>query len=259
MRIRLIGTAALVLASVPAWAQEIPAEVTGPRKVTAAMVRCTDLPINTYPDRKITIKGVALVETRLATMNGPLMIGRTPEDGLAIGNRYSVHRLHNETPMSFGATPSNTEGFASLNNVAIITITAIDEFNALAQIDSACNPVQPGDFIQPLVEPTLPTTAAPMGAIDFTDRGKVLFGTQHRNVFGDGDTFSIDRGTVHGVVPGARYAVYRDPGLGPPGMPLVYLGEAVVLVVNELTSKVALVRAVEPVYGGDTVVPRRQQ
>jgi hypothetical protein len=40
-------------------------------------------------------------------------------------------------------------------------------------------------------------------------------------------------------------------------MPLVYLGDAVVLVVNELTSKVALVRAIEAVYGGDTAVPRR--
>ena len=259
MRIRLIGTAALVLASVPAWAQEIPAEVTGPRKITAAMVRCTDLPIASYPEKKITIKGIPVVESRMMAMRGTLMIGRTPEDGLAIGQRYSLHRLHSEVPMSFGATPSNTDGFASLQNVAVISITAIDEFNALAEIDSACTPVQPGDFLKPLVEPTLPTSAAPMGPIDFTDRGKVLFGTQHRNVFGDGDTFSIDRGTAHGVVPGARYAIYRDPGNGPPGMPLVYLGEAVVLVVDELTSKVALVRAVEAVYGGDTVVPRRQQ
>jgi hypothetical protein len=193
----------------------------------------------------------------MMAMQGDLMIGRTPEDGLAIGQRYSVHRLHNEEPMSFGATPGNTEGFASLNNVAIITITAIDQYNALAQIDSACSPVQPGDFLKPLEEPTLPTTAAAMAPPDFSDRAKVLFGTLHRNVFGDGDTFSIDRGSVHGVVPGARYAIYRDPGNGPPGMPLVYLGDAVVLVVNELTSKVALVRAIEAVYGGDTAVPRR--
>lgn len=259
MRIRLIGTAALVLASVPAWAQQIPAEVTGAHKVTAAMVRCTDLPINDYPDRKITIKGIPVVESRMMAMRGNLMIGRTPEDGLAIGQHYSVHRMHNEVPMSFGANPSNTDGFASLHNVAVITITAIDEFNALAQIDSACTPVQPGDFLKPLVEPTLPTTAAPMGQEDFADRGTVLFGTIHRNVFGAGDTFSIDRGAQHGVALGARYAVYRDPGLGPPGMPLVYLGDAVVVEVNNLTSKVALVRAIEAVYGGDTVVPRRQQ
>jgi hypothetical protein len=221
------------------------------------MVRCTDLPINDYPDRKLTIKGIPVVESRMMAMRGTVMIGRTPEDGLAIGQRYSVHRLHSEVPMSFGATPSNTDGFASLNNVAIITITAIDEYNALAQIDSACSPVQPGDFLKTLVEPTLPTTAAAMAPPDFSDRGKVLFGTQHRNVFGDGDTFSIDRGSVHGVVPGARYAVYRDPLGGLHGMPLVYLGDVVVLVVNETTSKVALVKAVEAVYGGDTVVPRR--
>ena len=78
MRIRLIGTAAFVLAAVPAWAQEIPAEVSGPRRVTAHMVRCTDLPITTYPDRKITIKGIPVVESRMMAMRGSCVASVAP-------------------------------------------------------------------------------------------------------------------------------------------------------------------------------------
>src|SRR5687767_10437122 len=159
MRIRLIGAAALVLAAAPAWAQELPREVTGPRKITRAMVRCTDLPITMRPSTKITIKGVHTIEDRAMSMDGQLMIGRTLDDGLAVGQRYSVHRMYDDAIVPF---PKPGEGFADLLNVAVITITAIDEFNALAEIDSACGPVQRGDFIQPLFEPTLPMTAAPM-------------------------------------------------------------------------------------------------
>ena len=252
MRIRLIGAAALVLAAAPAWAQELPREVTGPRKVTRAMIRCTDLPITAPPSKKITIKGVHAIEDRAMSMDGQLMIGRTPDDGLAVGQRYSVHRMYEHIPAPF---PKPGEGFGDLLNIAVITITAIDEFNALVEIDSACAPIQRGDFIAPLVEPVLPTTAAPMAPPDFSDRGKVLFGNNNRLVFGDGDTFSIDRGTLHGVVPGARFAIYRD---SQNGMPLVYLGDVVVLVPDEQTSKVALVRGVEAIYTGDVVVPRRQ-
>ena len=41
-------------------------------------------------------------------------------------------------------------------------------------------------------------------------------------MFGDGDVFSIDRGTAHGVAAGARYAIYRDFHNN---LPLVYMGE----------------------------------
>ena len=59
-------------------------------------------------------------------------------------------------------------------------------------------------------EPTLPTTASEMLLPDFSDRANVLEGTDAKAMFGDGDTLSINRGTAHGVVLGARYAFYRD-------------------------------------------------
>ena len=74
-------------------------------------------------------------------------------------------------------------------------------------------------------------------------------------IFGDGDVASIDRGTVNGVVAGSRYAIYRDFHNG---LPLVYMGEAVVMSVNEQTSKVVVTSARDAVGPWDVAVPRRQ-
>jgi hypothetical protein len=66
---------------------------------------------------------------------------------------------------------------------------------------------------------------------------------------------SIERGSLHGVVPGARYALYRDFRNG---MPLVHVGEAVVLETAQQTSKVAITRLTDPIQSGDIAVPRRK-
>jgi hypothetical protein len=109
-------------------------------------------------------------------------------------------------------------------------------------------------MLEAYVEPVLPATAAAMDAPDFSDRARVLFGADSRTIFGDGDVMSIERGTLQGVTPGARYAIYRDPHNG---MPLIHVGEAVVLTTAEQTSKASVTRAFDAIQPGDIVVPRR--
>jgi hypothetical protein len=109
-------------------------------------------------------------------------------------------------------------------------------------------------MLEPYTEPTLPAAAAAMQRPDFSDRANVLFGADSRVTFGDGDVTSIDRGTLHGVVPGARYAIYRDLHNG---MPLIHVGEAVVLVTSEQTSKLSVTRVIDAIQPGDIMVPRR--
>ena len=74
-----------------------------------------------------------------------------------------------------------------------------------------------------------------------------------QQAFKAGDT---DRGSLHGVAPGQRFAIYRDfrQGRTPP---LVYLGDVVAMTVNEQTTKVVVVKAVDGIMPGDVVVPRR--
>lgn len=250
MRIRLIGAAAIWLAAIPAWAQS-PKELRGPWTLTPTMVMCTDVPVATKPIPGMIVKGIHHYDPKLLATEGPVVIGRRPDDGLAIGQRFIVARVKNAP----GGFPRPGEGFGDLRITGTVTIKALDEVNAMAEIDTACDSIEPGDFLEPYTETVLPASAAAGDvAPDFGDRGNVLFGSDNRALLGNGDVLSIDRGTAQGTVPGARFAIYRDRR---DGMPLFYLGEMVVLAVGEQTSKVVITRTVDGVEPGDVVVPRR--
>jgi hypothetical protein len=274
MRISVLSAAALWLAAAPVFAQTT-REVTGPLTLTPAMVTCTDLPIVTKPIPRLVVKGPQSTDDRLAVVTGnQLVIGRSPDDGLAIGQRYTASRLNRDAKYF----PRPGEGYGGLRMTGFLTITAINEWNALADVDFACDGIEVGDYLEPFAVTDLPGTAAANLYPDFSDRGEVLFGADNRVLVGAGDVVSIDRGTAHGVVIGARYAIYRDkprhtfipkssrsksaPTEGkemPQGtlLPLIYLGDAVVMSTTETTSKVVVTKAVDGIMEGDTVVPRR--
>ena len=249
MRNPLIGAAAMWLLAIPSWAQS-PPEVRGPWTLTPHMVMCTDLPVATKPVPRLTVKGIHIHTEKMVATSGPIVIGRMPDDGLAVGQRFVVARLFD--PRNF---PRAGEGFGSLRITGTVTVKALDEFNAMADIDVACDSIEPGDLLEPYTETTLPIVASPINAApDFTDRGNILFGSDSRRLLGIGDVMSIDRGTAHGTVPGARYAIYRDHRNG---LPLVYLGELVVMTTSEQTSKAVITRTIDGVEPGDVAGPRR--
>lgn len=251
MRIRVIS-AALCCAAIPAFGQQS-RDVTGPWTLTPNMVLCTDLPVTALPPSKSVIKGIHNVDHRLAAGHKgvPLIIARTPDDGLAPGQRYITARPVGHVPKE----ARDDEYFGDLRITGVVTVKATDEVNAMAEIDFACAPIEPGDHLEPHVELTLPgAVSSAEVAPDFSDRAKVLFGSDNRSLVGHGNITSISRGTLHGVVPGARFAIYRDKKNG---MPLVYLGEAVVLTTGELSSKVIITKAVDGIETEDVAVPRR--
>ena len=247
--------AAAALTAVPVSAQ-VPKDVQGPRTLVPWMVACADTSVTAMPEPRITIKGTRSPDGLfMATRGSEIDIGRTPDDGLAEGQRFVVRRPQGD-PNAFGR-----EGdFGAIRTAGYVTITAVDQWNALANVDFACTPLLPGDYLEPYVEPTLPTSAATMLKPNFDDRANILVGTDSRAMFGDGDTLSIDRGTAHGVVLGARYAIYRDPRTGTEGMPLFYVADAVVMELGEHTSKLVIVKSVDAVQvQSDVAVPRTRQ
>ena len=250
MRIGVITAAALWLAAAPVYAQ--PADVHGPWSLNASYVMCTDLPITTKPVPRLVVKGPHSPDRRTAITDGLVVIARSPEDGLAVGQRYISQRLAGDAQRF----PRPGEGFGDLRVTGFLTVTAVDEINALAQVDYACDSVEIGDWLEPYVEAPLPTTASAPAAPDFTDRASIMFGLDNRTLFGHGDVLSIDRGTLHGTVPGARFAIYRDRR---DGMPLIHIGELVVMTTSEQTSKVVVTLAFDGIYSGDVAVPRRAQ
>jgi hypothetical protein len=254
MRIGIMATAAL-LTAIPALAQA-PKDVHGPRTLTPWMVACADTPVTAKPEPRITIKGVRSSEGRaMASRGSEIDLPRFANDGLDVGQRYAVRRLAGD-PKTF---PREGEGYGAISTVGWVTITAIDQYNALADVDFACVPLQPGDYLEVYEAPPLPTSASPMMKPDFSDRSPILQGTDSKVMFGDGDILSIERGSTHGVVVGARYAIYRDPRTGTEGMPLFYLADAVVTEVGAVTSKLVVVKAVDAVTTADVAVPRRRE
>ena len=249
LRTRVIA-AALVLSAAPVFAQST--DVTGSLTLTAPMVMCTDLPVVTKPVPRLVIAGPHVTDGRAVMTSGLIVINRTPNDGLAIGQRYTAQRLRTDPKMF----PRPGEGFGDLRIAGIVTVRAIDENNALASIDFVCDSVETGDFLEPYVEVSLPTAAtAPQLLPDFDDRANLLFGKDNRVAFGNGDVFSIERGTVHGVIPGHRYAIYRDMHNH---LPLIYVADVVVMTVNELTSKVVVTSTIDAIEPGDVAIPRRR-
>jgi hypothetical protein len=248
----VFALAAFTLAAAgPVWAQSHPL-VTGPRTLTPAHVACTDLPAATRPAPTRFIKGGHNTDGHQSLVKGEVaVLTRSADDGLQVGQRFFVRRVQGGPSREF---PREGEGWGMVHTAGWVTVTGMDEYNALASVDYTCDSIETGDYLEPYVEVVLPTSADPAGAPIYDDRASILFGTDTRTTFGDGDTLSIDRGTVHGVKLGARFMIFRNIQYG---LPLVWVGDAVVMEQGELTSKVVLVLVKDVVQRGDVVVPRR--
>jgi hypothetical protein len=250
MRICVVFTAAIaVMTAAPAWAQSTPS--LSPRTTLPAHVMCADLLVPALPTPSLRIAGAQHPESRLAFNRGDeAVLARQPEDGLAVGQRYLVRRM----PSGERAYLPKEGGYVPIRTVGWITITALDEFNALANVDYACDGIEPDDFLVAYVEPVLPSPDAAVLAPDFTERVQILPGLEGRRIFAGGDTMSIARGTADGVVVGARYAIYRDHQ---DGKPLVHIAEAIVTDPSATSAKLIVTSTRDVVEITDIAVPRR--
>jgi len=238
-----------VLTAMPAVAQitaaDVPAPALGPRTVVSATVSCTDTPTGGGPQGSLRVVGPQAADGRQSVARGELVVlsGGTPQ-GLAIGQQYFARRL--KKPLNHETiTPANP---GAIQTTGWLTVVAADTRFAIARVEYACVPIDAGDYLEPYAEPALPREVAAKGLTDFSELGRVLFGVHRREAFGAGDLLSIDRGQARGMAAGTRVAFYRDHRNG---MPLVEIGEGIVVEVSGETSKVVVERAAVDVLRGD--------
>lgn len=139
-----------------------------------------------------------------------------------------------------------------------IRIVAANEAMAIGRVEYACDGIRTGDFLEPFAAPQVPPDAdrtVTTGTLDFKDMGHVLYGEQLRWTGGTGGFMLVDRGTEQGATVGARYAVYRD--LRQEGVPLVAIGEVVVVSAGPSSSVVRVTGSRDAVMTGDYIVPHR--
>ena len=232
------------------------AQTLGPRTLLPMHIACADIPVLTPPGAgKFTIAGSSRADGREVMATGEtVVIEAGTAQGVSVGQQYAARRLDggNTKSQSFRR---GADGYGGIRTAALLTVTSVDDRFALARIDRACDVVMVGDYLEPITMPVIqaPTAA---GEPNFSDRASVLFGTDLRHTFGDGDVLTINRGSAQGVTRGSRFALYRDRQNG---LPLGELGEAVVVDVQEGTARAVVVRVRDFVSSGDVAVMRAAQ
>jgi hypothetical protein len=166
--------------------------------------------------------------------------------GFQPGQQFFVRRLL----ISPDRTEPSSTTPGTVHTAGWITVTASDDFSALARIDYACDGFLEGDYLEPFTPAPLPAALATDGTNQFNDMGRLLFGTDGRRSFANGDLIAVNRGSAHGYTAGARLSIFRDPKTGGP---LVEVGRAIVLTVSGDTSTVIADRVRDALYAGDWV------
>ena len=180
-----------------------------------------------------------------------LVVGSGTQAGLQLGQQFFIRR-----PVRFGAGYNARP--VGTTTVGWLRIVAVNEFTAIGSVDHTCDAIQQYDYLVPYVEPALPLDDgrdASSGELDFTSLSRVLSGNDSRQTGAAGDFMVIDRGSDQGLAPGARFAIYRAPGLRT--IPLVAIGEATVMRMGATRSIVRITQTRDVVLSGDYLVPRK--
>jgi hypothetical protein len=250
MRFRFLLTAALVAAAAgPGAAQGEP-----PLSPLEVAVACAPPPTLETPSGKLLrVIGAQDVVARTEFGSGDLLtIDGGTASGVQIGQRYFVRRANRFG--TYGTAPprqgARTGGW--------VRIVAANESTSIASFDHVCGPVGSNDYLEPFVAPVVPPGAdrdETPGEPDFNAMGQILIGNEDRNTMAVGDFALVDRGTEHGMAPGARLALYRSVGVS--GMPLTAVGEAIVISVSPKIALARITQARDAIRAGDFVAPRK--
>jgi hypothetical protein len=180
-----------------------------------------------------------------------LVIDGGTNSNVVLGQQFFVRRA-NRFGMGYA---THARGARTLGWIRVV---AVNQSTAIATVDHICGAMVKMDYLEPFVAPVVPAGAdrdETRGEPDFTALGRVLAGNEDRSSAGTGDFMLIDRGSDQGVMPGARFAVYRDIGVA--GMPLASIGEAIVITTSATIALTRITRARDAIIIGDYVVPRK--
>jgi hypothetical protein len=237
-------------AALPASAQSLGADLS-PVQIAVA---CAPPPVTQSPQTDpMRVLGAQASELKsVLGVGDTIVIGAGANRGVAAGQEYFVRRLivDPSLPAKNRTWPVHTSGW--------LTIVAANDTTAIAAVQNVCGPIHAGDFLEPFIRPNPPANVEQVdtsGQLDFGALGRVLHGNDAHDNAAVGDFMLIDQGADRGIAPGARVAVYRDPGRQ--GVPLVAIGEAAVVSVGPAMSLVRVNQAVGEIRTGDYIVPRR--
>ena len=246
----LMSLAFLLATNLPLTAQLGPApEQTGlAPEVLALACAPSRVEIATEPGLVVTGGQAETVRTIYAPGDLVTINGGTNQ-GIEVGQEFFVRRLL----APYGEEISATRP-AIVQTSGWIRVWAVDPDMSLATITHACDPITVGDFLEPLDFRTPVLASTSDLKPESGDYGRVLYGNDRRESFANGDFFVVDRGSAHGVEPGARFVIYRERF--EEGNFLYELGEAVAVDVRVEDSTLRAVESRSAFLAGDYVAMR---
>jgi hypothetical protein len=195
-------------------------------------------------------------DTYARTLFGPhdlLVINSGLGSGIQLNQRFFVRRANTfGTAYGHSTLTSRTLGW--------IRIVAVDNATAVAAVEQACDGIMVQDYLEPFVAPNVPveaTTTADVnrGEPDFSVLSRVIAGRDDRLTAAPGDLVMIESGVGSTLTAGTRLAIYRDVRMT--AVPLVKVGDAVVVTVGDTVAPARIMRARDSVQTGDYMVVRK--
>jgi hypothetical protein len=257
---RLIGRPALALAAggllliagTPLSAQRGPApEISHINAETLAQA-CAPTPAYEQPLAALRITGGqdTFVHRSSYAPGDLITLNAGTDNGIDIGQEFYARRLQADYRQTI--TP-RTPGV--VRTTGWIRVYAVDRKWSLATVTHVCETVDVGDYLEPLVFPSVPATEAEVLPFERDNYGHILIGADRRQSFAKGDFIVVDLGSSQGVTPGARFVVFRDKL--EPGNYLYNLGEAVAVDVRENTATLKVTISRDALLVGDYVGLRK--
>ncbi len=190
-----------------------------------------------------------------------LVIQGGTDAGLHLGQQFFIRRAPGAyAGRSTGAyaNMARPADSGTTTTAGWLRLVALNESRSIARVDYACGAIFAGDYLEPFDAPAVPPDADrddSTGELDFMSLSQVVSGPENHLTAAAGEYVIIDRGADQGIAPGGRLAIYRD--LRSPGMPLIAVGEAVVMTAGKNTAVIRINRARDAVFVGDYLVPRK--
>jgi hypothetical protein len=206
-------------------------------------------------------------DTLIRELLGPgdtLVISGGSNAGLEAGQRFFVRR---RVSTRGGERPLP----ATIHTAGWVQILGVDTTLATATVVHACDGILLDDFLEPFTPPMIAPRALPGSTPHYENMGHIMTGAEGLNTAGSGQVMTIDRGGNAGVVLGQRFLVFRDKrdqhvettgrssqfGDMDGRLPLVEIGQVLVVAVRPEDATVQIVVAKDAVITGDLIAPIR--
>lgn len=240
-----------LLATTAADAQRAPGPAAAHLPPDVLALACAPTAAFDQPDTPLRVTGGQDSFVRNTHAPGDIItINAGSQNGIQVGQEFYTRRLltqRKERPSRQTPATVQTSGW--------IRVWAVDDTMSLATITHACDTINIGDHLEPFSLPAMPAVSADRPKPQRDNYGKVMLGNDRKTMFGKGEFFIVDRGSDHGVTPGAQFVIYRNKEQA--ANFLYILGEAVAVTVGPETSTLQITMFRDSIEAGDLVAIRK--